>query len=69
MTELILGGQRIATLAMAAEFLGVSRMTIFTWRKEGRLREYRLSPKRVCFLWSDLEALKASRGKAKTKEL
>ena len=52
----------IASLAMAAEFLGVSRMTIYTWRKEGRLREYRFGPtKRVCFKWADLEALRAER--------
>lgn len=68
MTELMLNGERIATLSMAAEFLGVSRMTIFTWRKEGKLRAYRLPPKRVCFKWSDLEALKAEKSARQTSE-
>lgn len=68
MTELIVDGVRVATLAMAAEFLGVSRMTVFTLRKEGKLTEYRLLPRRVCFKWSDLEALKAER-QAHKKEI
>ena len=52
----------IAFLQLAAEFLGVSRQTIHTWRKEGILPEYRFGPtKRVCFKWADLEAIKAER--------
>lgn len=61
MIELMNDGVRIATVDMAAEFLGVSRMTIYTWRKEGKLTECRLSTKRVYFKWSDLEAIKAKR--------
>lgn len=69
MTEITIDGVRVATLAMAAEFLGVSRMTIYTYRKEGKLPEYRFaSTKRVCFKLSDLEALKAERDAASNKE-
>ena len=69
MTEkLEVNGTRIATLAMAAAYLGVCRMTIYTWRKEGKLIEYRLPPKRVCFKWSDLEELKAQLTAKSTKE-
>ena len=69
MIELYEDGVRVATLAMAEEFLGVSRMTIYTWRKEGKLKEYRFAnSKRVCFLWADLEALKATKAAASNKE-
>ena len=44
-----------------ADFFKVSRMTIYTWRKEGKLTECRLSTKRVYFKWSDLEAIKDKR--------
>jgi excisionase family DNA binding protein len=54
--------QDVAFLQIAAEFLGVSRQTIHTWRKEGILPEYRFGPtKRVCFKWDDLRAYKAFR--------
>ena len=69
MTEITIDGVRVATLAMAAEFLGVTRMTIYTWRKEGKLPEYRFAnSKRVCFKWADLEALKAEKNAASNKE-
>lgn len=52
----------IAFMQVAVEFLGVSRQTIHTWRKEGILPEYRFGPtKRVCFKWADLEELRAAR--------
>lgn len=58
----------LAVLQAAANFLGVSRQTVHTWRKQGILPEYRLGPtERVCFKWSDLEALKAERDST-TKE-
>ena len=59
----------IAFIQVAAVFLGVSRQTIHTWRKEGILPEYRFGPtKRVCFKWADLEAMRASReAEQKTK--
>lgn len=54
--------RQLAVLQAAADFLGVSRQTVYEWRKQGILPEYRLgSTKRVCFKWSDLEALKAER--------
>lgn len=54
--------RQLAVLQAAADFLGVSRQTVYEWRKQGILPEYRLGPtKRVCFKWSDLEALKAER--------
>lgn len=69
MTEITVNGYRVATLAMAAEFLGVTRMTIYTWRKEGKLTEYRFGDsKRVCFKWTDLEALRAEKDAASNKE-
>ena len=50
MNDITIDGVRVATLAMAAEFMGVSRMTIYTYRKEGKLAEYRFAPsKRVYF--------------------
>lgn len=62
MTEITIDGVRVATLAMAAEYMGVTRMTIYTYRKEGKLAEYRFAPsKRVYFKMADLEALKARR--------
>ncbi len=49
----------LAVLQAAAEFLGVSRQTVHSWRKKGILPEYRFGPtKRVCFKWSDLEAFR-----------
>lgn len=52
----------VAFIQAAAQFLGVSRQTIHTWRKEGILPEYRFGPtERVCFKWGDLEQLRASR--------
>lgn len=54
--------RQLAVLQAAADFLGVSRQTVYEWRKQGILPEYRLGPtKRVCFKWSDLEAIKAER--------
>ena len=54
--------RQLAVLQAAADFLGVSRQTVYEWRKQGILLEYRLGPtKRVCFKWSDLEAIKAER--------
>lgn len=54
--------RQLAMLQAAADFLGVSRQTVYEWRKQGILPEYRLGPtKRVCFKWSDLEAIKAER--------
>lgn len=54
--------RQLAVLQAAADFLGVSRQTVYEWRKQGILPEYRLGPtERVCFKWSDLEALKAER--------
>lgn len=57
----------IASLAMAAEFLGVSRQTIHTWRKQGILPEYRYGKtERVCFKWADLEKCKDKREAAQS---
>jgi hypothetical protein len=51
--------EHIATIAMAQEFLGVSRQTLHTWRKKGILPEYRYGvAQRVCFKWADLQKLK-----------
>ena len=57
----MIDNEPIASISMAADYLGVSRMTIYTWRKRGILPEYHFGiAKRVCFKWSDLKALKAT---------
>lgn len=60
--------RNFAVIQAAAEFLGVSRQTVYDWRKQGILPEYRLGrTERVCFKWSDLEALKAERDSSTSK--
>jgi len=59
----------VAFIQAAAHFLGVSRQTIHTWRKEGILPEYRFGPtERVCFKWTDLVAIKTHRAVQQSKE-
>lgn len=36
--------RRLASMADAAEYLGVTRRTLYTWVHDGRLQAYRLGP-------------------------
>jgi len=52
----------VASIAAAVEFLGITRQALHIWRKRGKIQEYRYGTAgRVCFKWSDLQALKESR--------
>lgn len=56
----------VAFIKEAVEFLGVSRQCLHEWRKQGKIQEYRYgSTGRVCFKWSDLQAVKESRNSGK----
>lgn len=43
----------------ATQYLGVSRATLFSYIRQGRLHPIRLSPRKVFFEQSDLDALLA----------
>lgn len=52
----------VASIAAAVEYLGISRQWFYIWRKRGKIQEYRYGTSgRVCFKWSDLQALKESK--------
>ena len=47
----------LLTTEEAADFLGVDKTTLYAWRKQGKLRAYRVGKRLIRFKRQDIEGL------------